>query len=296
MKGIAMSAALDVDQLRTFVAIAELGSFTRAADAVHKTQSAVSMQMRRLEERVGRPIFFRDGRHSRLTEDGSRLLEYARRMIRLNDETMQAFSCDVLDGQIRMGIPDDYTDRLLPRVLASFARIHPRVEIAVACHDSGVVGEKIRSGELDIGIVTSDDCSDLGQVIRQERIHWVASADHAPEEIDPLPLAVAPAPCNWRAAVFAAIEGMNRDCRVAYTSSSASALSGAVLAGLAVTILPESALRSGMRTLGKREGFPELPRCHISLIRSDRATGAIHDALACHVVASLGNMGVEAAA
>lgn len=291
-----MSIALDVDQLRTFVAIAELGSFTRAATSVHKTQSAVSMQMRRLEERVGRAIFFRDGRQSRLTEDGMRLLEYARRMIRLNDETVEAFSGKKITGEIRMGIPDDYTDRLLPRVLASFARIHPSIEIIVDCHGSSIIGSKIRKGELDIGIVTSDDCKDLGRIIRRERLHWVASTDHSPEELEPMPLAVAPSHCNWRAMAFEAADQMGRGYRVAYSSSSASALSGAVLGGLAITIFPESAIRSGMRVLGPRDGFPELPYCDISLIRSDQATGEIHDALASHVVAALGNLGIEEAA
>ncbi len=114
---------LDLDQLRTFVAIAEVGSFTAAADVVHKTQSASPCRCGRLEERVGKPIFSRDGRQSRLTEDGRRLLEYARRLIRLNDETLSAFEDPGLTGSVRLGIPDDYADRLLPPVLAGFSRI-----------------------------------------------------------------------------------------------------------------------------------------------------------------------------
>ena len=131
-----MAATLDLDQLRTFVAIVETGSFTRAAEVVFKTQSAVSMQMRRLEERIGKPVFARDGRASRLTEEGERLLGYARRMVRLNDETVAAFDETELSGAVRLGIPDDYADRFLPEVLARFTRSNPRVELTV--HGAGL--------------------------------------------------------------------------------------------------------------------------------------------------------------
>src|ERR1700753_972085 len=100
-----MTVLIDVDQLRTFIAIAESGSFTRAAEVVNKTQSAVSMQMKRLEERINRPIFARDGRASKLTEDGSRLLDYARRIVKLNVEALSAFSKTELSGRVRMGAP-----------------------------------------------------------------------------------------------------------------------------------------------------------------------------------------------
>src|SRR5437016_12535836 len=112
-----MTALLDVDQLRTFIAIVETGSFTRAAEVVHKTQSAVSMQMKRLEERLDRPIFARDGRSSKLTEDGERLLDYARRIVKLNVEALTAFSEAELSGRVRLGGPDDYADRHLPEVM-----------------------------------------------------------------------------------------------------------------------------------------------------------------------------------
>ena len=109
-----MAHVLDADQLKTFVAIADTGSFTRAAEIVFKTQSAVSMQMKRLEERVGRPLFGRDGRHAKLTEDGERLLDYARRIVRLNLECVASFADADLKGRIRLGVPDDYADRYLP--------------------------------------------------------------------------------------------------------------------------------------------------------------------------------------
>src|SRR5882724_819394 len=151
-----MSALIDVDQLRTFIAIAETGSFTRAADVVHKTQSAVSMQMKRLEERIGRPVFARDGRASKLTEDGERLLDYARRIIKLNVEALAAFSDAELIGRVRLGVPDDYADRYLPEIMARFSRAYPSVELTVTCEPSVELVERIAANTLDLAIVT--DC------------------------------------------------------------------------------------------------------------------------------------------
>jgi len=126
-----MTVLLDIDQLRTFIAIAETGSFTKAAEVVNKTQSAVSMQMKRLEERLERQIFARDGRASKLTDDGSRLLDYARRLVKLNVETVAAFSDAALSGRVRLGVPDDYADRYLPEIMARFSRAYPSVELTV---------------------------------------------------------------------------------------------------------------------------------------------------------------------
>src|ERR1700752_5081815 len=128
MMGRPMAAPLDLDQMHTFVAIADTGSFTRAADEVHRTQSAVSMQMRRLEERIGKPLFEKEGRGNKLSEEGERLLSYARRLIHLNRETLAAFDDRRLEGTIRIGTPDDYADRFLLEIMARFARSNPRVE------------------------------------------------------------------------------------------------------------------------------------------------------------------------
>ena len=151
-----MSALIDVDQLRTFIAIVETGSFTKAAEVVHKTQSAVSMQMKRLEERLGRPIFARDGRASKLTEDGERLLDYARRIIKLNVEALATFNDKELSGRVRLGLPDDYADRYLPEIMARFSRAYPGVELTVQCQPSVDLVELIDTNELDLAIIT--DC------------------------------------------------------------------------------------------------------------------------------------------
>ena len=152
-----MTALLDADQLRTFIAIAETGSFTKAAEVVNKTQSAVSMQMKRLEERLDRPVFVRDGRASKLTEDGQRLLDYARRIIKLNLETIAAFGDEELSGRVRLGVPDDYADRYLPEIMARFSRAYPGVELSVICEPSADLWERIDGNQIDLAIVTNCD-------------------------------------------------------------------------------------------------------------------------------------------
>jgi DNA-binding transcriptional LysR family regulator len=291
-----MAAMLDLDQLKTFVAIVETGSFTKAADAVFKTQSAVSMQMRRLEDRIGKPIFARDGRASKLTEDGERLLGYARRMVRLSDETIAAFDETELTGAVRLGTPDDYADRFLPDILARFARSNPRVEVSVVCEPSLTLQELARSGEVDLAIVTNCGEGNV-EVVRQEPLLWVASNHHDAAEREVLPLALAKPPCIWRTAAFEALSNSGRKYRVLYTSGNSAAVAAAVLAGLAVSVLAESALRPGMRVLSEAEGFPRLPACEIGIIRSwSRPTSAVVDKLAEHILSSLGNLSMPAVA
>src|SRR5690606_27462143 len=152
-----MNAPLDLDQLQTFVAIADTGSFTRAAEEVHRTQSAVSMQMRRLEERIGKPLFEKDGRTNRLTEDGERLLAYARRLLYLHRESLAAYKDRRLEGTIRIGTPDDYADRFLPEIMARFARSNPRMEMTVVCEPTQGLVEHIKRGNLDLALVTHND-------------------------------------------------------------------------------------------------------------------------------------------
>src|SRR5262245_5369323 len=167
-------APLDLDQLQTFITISDTGSFTKAADEVHRTQSAVSMQMRRLEERIGKPLFEKDGRLNRLTEEGEKLLAYARRMMHLNRETLAAFDDRALEGTVRIGIPDDYADRFLPEIMARFVRSNPRVELTVVCEPTPGLVEHLKRGNLDLSNVTHNDSSAQSEVVRREPLLWVS--------------------------------------------------------------------------------------------------------------------------
>jgi len=286
----AMAAMIDVDQLRTFIAIAETGSFTRAAEVVNKTQSAVSMQIKRLEERIERPIFSRDGRASKLTEDGQRLLDYARRIIKLNIETLAAFSDAEMTGRVRLGVPDDYADRYLPEIMARFSRAYPGVELTVICEPSIDLLDRIDGNEIDLAIVTNCESKRAAETFRRERLLWVTSNRHPTHLEEKLPLALGRPTCSWRRTAIERLEAVGRPYRVLYSSSNAGAVAAAVLSGLAVSVFAESGLRPGMRVLSAADGFPELPACRIGLVRSAHESSALADALAGHIISSLDNL------
>lgn len=285
-----MAAPLDLDQLQTFVTIADTGSFTRAAEEVHRTQSAVSMQMRRLEERIGKPLFEKDGRTNRLTEEGDRLLAYARRMLRLNRETLAAFDDSSLEGQVRIGTPDDYADRFLPEIMGRFARSNPRVELSVVCEPTINLAELIRRGHLDIALVTQCDDVRPSEIVRKEPLLWVTSANHSAHQEEILPMAFGRPTCQWRRAATDRLHLMGRDHRILFTSWSATVIIAAVLSGLAVSVLPECALRPGMRVLGEADGFGPLPDINIGILRGHTSKADIVDALARHISESLDNI------
>lgn len=281
---------LDVDLLKTFLAIADTGNFTRAAEEVHKTQSAVSMQMKRLEELVSRPLFIRDGRQSRFTADGERLIEYARRIVNLNDEAVAAFTKPELTGTLRFGTPDDYADRFLPEILARFSRTHPLVTVNVDCAMSPVLFERSRHGELDLALVTA--CSEIfaDEIVRTERLVWVTSARHSVHLLDTVPVAISHTGCEWRALTIGALERQGRKYRIAYSSPNSNAVNAAVMAGLAVGSIPEICLRPGMRILTEKDGFPPLAQFRIGIVHRPGRRSSAAEALSRHISESISNM------
>ncbi len=286
-----MATPLDLDQLQTFCAIADCGSFTEAARRVNKTQSAVSMQIKRLEERLNKPVLLREGRSVSVTPEGHELYNRARRMLRLNAEIVDLFLDADLAGNIRFGVPDDYAVRLLPVILSQFQRTHPRIAVDVKCMASEELLEGMRSGKFDLIVFTQGTLHEFGELFRAEPMHWVGGKNGTAVNATPLPLAVGPLTCCWRADGVDALTREGREYRVAYTSSNATAISSAVLSDLAVGILPESALQPGMVILGAKEGLPSLPDAQVAVLRASHAYGGIYDALADHISASMGNIG-----
>lgn len=282
-----MTALVDIDQLRTFIAIAETGSFTKAAEVVHKTQSAVSVQMKRLEEHLGCTIFTRDGRTSHLTEDGEQLLDYARRIVKLNHEALAAFSGPDPKGLMRLGIPDDYAESYLPDVIARFARSYPAVRVSIVCEPSANLVERVEANELDLAIVTVHEGRYSSEVLCRERLLWVTSSQHPTGHEDPLLLALGRSSNAWRQIALKCLDATGRSYRVIYTSSSAVAIGAVLCAGLGVSILPESGLRPWMRILTTDDGFPELPSCAIGLVRNPHEASMRTDALAQHIRQSI---------
>jgi DNA-binding transcriptional LysR family regulator len=284
-----MSAPLDLDQLQSFCAIADCGSFTEAARRVNKTQSAVSMQIKRLEERLGRSLLTRDGRTVKLTHDGEQVYGRARKMLRVNAEIMDLFAEGDLAGSIRFGVPDDYAVRLLPVILSSFQRTHPRIVVDVRCQPSEELIEGMKTGRYDLIVFTQGTSHAYGELFRTERMFWVASHGGQALSTDPLPIAGG-VHCCWKDNAIEALNRIGRDYRVAYTSSNALAITSAVLTDLAVGFLPESALQPGMKVISEDKDLPRLRDAEIALMRASHAYGGIFDALASHIVANMGNL------
>jgi DNA-binding transcriptional LysR family regulator len=259
---------LDTDQLRSFLAIVDTGSFTRAAERVNKTQSAVSMHIRRLEERLGRALFAKQGRGVVLSPDGEKLVDHARRILQVEADALSDLKADGLRGQVRLGMPDDYTEHLLPEIVARFSARHPLVEISIVCEPSVVLGERVHAGDVDVAVVT--DCERIRglETLREEPLRWVAGIRAGPiEERRPLPLALSGPTCAWRRAALTGLEGLGIPAHLLLVSNSYAGIAPLVGAGLAVTVLPQSVVRDGLRVIPAEAGLPDLPPCRIGLLR-----------------------------
>nr|WP_306218768.1 LysR substrate-binding domain-containing protein [Pseudomonas sp. Pse1] len=268
--------------MRTFVAIADQGGFTRAGEMVNRTQSAVSMQMKRLEEDVlQRQLFQRDGRQVKLTAEGEVLLGYARRILKLHSEVFNTLREPHMVGTVRIGTPDDYVMRFLPGILSRFAQSYPLVQIEVHCESSK---QLLLRQDLDLSIVTREPGNEIGQLLRKERFVWAQAQCYNPVEQSPLPLAMFNSDCFCRLWACNALDAAGREYRIAYNSSSLSALMAVVSAGLAVTAQLESLIPQDMRILSEAEGLPQLPEASIMLLRNLHNPSPITECLAEHIV------------
>ncbi|RYE09397.1 MAG: LysR family transcriptional regulator [Hyphomicrobiales bacterium] len=284
-----VSVPLDLDQLQSFCAIADCGSFTEAARRVNKTQSAVSMQIKRLEERLGHALLSRDGRTVKLTQHGEALYSRARKMLKINAEIMDLFDDQEMAGAIRFGVPDDYAVKLLPVILSHFQRTHPKIIIDVRCASSEELLAGMKQGRYDLICFTQGTNREYGELFRTEKMFWVAAQGGQALKMDPMPIAGGQ-PCCWKDNAIEALDRIGRDYRVAYTSSNALAIASAVLTDLAVGFLPESALQPGMLAISEDRNLPRLRDAEIALLRASHAYGGIYDALARHITTSMGNL------
>ncbi len=259
---------LDTEQLRSFLAIVDSGSFTRAAERVHKTQSAVSMHIRRLEEQLGCALFVKHGRGARLTAEGESLIEFARRIIQVEAGAFAALSRKGLRGAARLGIPDDYAESFLAEILARFYRRHPLVEVSVVCEGSPELAAQVSAGALELALVTDHPGLHGFELLREEPLVWVASERFRVEDGAPVPLALGSVSCLWRRATEDALAATPRSTRGLFFSKNYSAIGSVVRAGLAATTLPASMVGEGLRVLGRNEGLPELPMTRMGLIHA----------------------------
>jgi DNA-binding transcriptional LysR family regulator len=278
---LASFPSIDTELLRTFVAIADQGGFTRAGEVVNRTQSAVSMQMKRLEDDIlQRSLFQRDGRTVSLTAEGHVLLGYARRILKLHSEVFNTLREPHMVGVVKIGTPDDYVMRFLPGILSRFASAYPLIQVEVHCEQSSVL---LQRQDLDLSIVTRKPGTEIGQILRQERFVWTEAVGFCPHEQTPMPLAMFNSDCFCREWACNALDASQRDYRVAYTSASLSALMAVVSAGLAVTAQLQSLITPDLRILGEAEGLPQLPSASIVLLRNPNSISPITECLAEHI-------------
>lgn len=284
----ALPPGIDPDLLRAFVFVAEGGSVTRAADRVGRTQSAVSMQMKRLEEALGRPLLARTPRGLAPTPHGVWLLERARALLAVNDEIMVGFRAPPLIGHVRLGAPDDYALRWLPRILARFAETHPAVEVEVMCMNSEALSGRLMDGAVDLALLTEGNTPRdfSAEEVWRGPLLWVGSASHGVHRATPLPVALSHAGCTWREAALAALARAGRAARVSYTSQTQTGCFAVALAGLAVTVTTPAVLPDGLIVMGEADGLPPLPETRLFLARGPAARDSpAAEALSARIIA-----------
>lgn len=273
-----MAAPLDLNLLKTFVAVVESGSLSNAAPRVGRSQSAVSMQMQRLEEMVGNQLLVRGPRTVTPNAIGEDFLIYARRLLKLSDEAWASVTRPKETGSVRLGVPDDYAAFLLPPVLSRFAQDHPLVTVELICEQSTALVKTLAEGRLDLAIVTRLPEQAL-EVIRLERFVWVASPNHVAWQTDPLPVALFEPGCAARMNVLQALGEADRSYRCTYSSASLLGLIAVVQAGLAVAGLAQRSVPPSLRIIGGNEGLPVLPDLEIGILRNPVSTTPAVDRL-----------------
>jgi DNA-binding transcriptional LysR family regulator len=275
-----MLLPLESDLLRTFMAITDGGNFTRAAERVGRTQSAVSMQMKRLEEIVGAPLFERGSRGVTLTAKGEALAANARRIVALLDETAASLRSPPLDGKVAIGIPEEYGQSVLSRALAAFSKRHPNVEIAVRFGHSATNLAKLRSGQLDLAVVFEWQDVSGGEILMVDPTVWVTSETHCLHEQVPVPIAIYGNSGWCKDFAIRSLEQRDIHYRVAYVSDTNGGLRLAVTSGLAIAPISRSNIPQGCRELKPEDGFGDIDSSHVVLHRSPKARSAAVDGMA----------------
>ena len=249
---------LDLEHLRTLAALQDLGSLDRVAQHVGRTASAVSVQLRLLEARCGRPLFRKVGRRLMLNTAGETVLGYGRRMLQLNDHLLQQLQGDAHPVGIRLGVPQDVAEKALARVLAKFGRAHPEVDLRVTVGGNAELAEQFARGALDLAVTFEPDTGSGGELIGRVPLRWLASLELRWDGDTPLPLVMFEPPCVFRRAALESLDRAGFPWRPAFTSPSLSGLWAAVSAGLGVTVRSELGVPSGIVRVPD-DSMPPLP-------------------------------------
>jgi DNA-binding transcriptional LysR family regulator len=282
------------DLLRTFVSVVDLGGYTKAGDALGRTQPAISLQIRRLEELVGAPIIKQSGRTLLLTGQGEMLLSYAREILRLNDEAASYFNRAKIAGVLRVGLPNDYAVTFLQGVIFEYTSQNPEISLELHCGWSGDILDRLGADELDVAVamVTGGRAHYLSRSWTERPI-W-AAAEHTKLDLtSSIPLAAHPEGCAYRARMIQALDSVNMRWRVAYTGAGISGLQNAVIHGLGVSALTRYTMLPGMRALDEKDGFPPLAEIQVGLFYKHPRLSDAGIRLVNHVIGRLDEAGVS---
>jgi DNA-binding transcriptional LysR family regulator len=266
---------LDLELLRSFVSVVDAGGFTRAGERVHRTQSTVSQQIKRLEDDVGQPLLNRNGKDVTPTEAGERLLSYARRLLALAEEARDVVARPGSEGAVRLGVPEDFAAYRLAKLLAAFSRSHPGLRLDVRADQSANLKRELERGELDLALFKRAAGEKGGIAVWPERVHWVTSKSHPRDtRTGSVPLIGFPTGCLYRAGAIHALESAGRNWHMAYTSSNLSGIQAAVAAGMGLSILSEMAIQADHRVLTAKDGFAPIDRTEVALVAAPDASPA----------------------
>ena len=264
---------MDHELLKAFVAVAEQRSFTRAAGALNRTQSAVSMQVRRLEERLAATLFRRTTAKVELTAAGESLLTDARRLLALSEEAVERLAAHQTEGSVRLGVMDDFGTIVLPPLLARFSRLYPQILIEMETGLTARMPDRL-GVDFDLVIAMYPPGRGGGTLLRRQRAVWAGSRTEAVESLDPLPLALYPKGCLFREWATQALNRSHRTWRLAFVCHSLSAVAAIVAQGLAVTIVKEDMVPPDLRVVSEEDGMPPLPTADIRLHQAVELTNA----------------------
>src|SRR6202011_2627210 len=266
---------LDLALLRSFVSVVDAGGFTRAGERVHRTQSTVSQQIKRLEDDVGQPLLIRSGKDVTPTEAGERLLSYARRLLSLAEEARDVVTRPGNEGAVRLGVPEDFAAYRLTKLLAAFSRSHPTPRLDRRADQSADLKRGLARRGLDLALFKRAAGEKGGIAVWPERVHWVTSKSHPRDtRTGSVPLIGFPAGCLYRAGASHALESAGRAWHMAYTSSNLAGIQAATPAGMGLSILAEIAIQADHRVLTAKDGFAPIDKTEVALVASRDASPA----------------------